>query len=935
MTFETGSLVRARGREWVVQPESDGDMLILRPLGGAGDETTGIYLPLERVEPAVLSPPAPSEPGDPHSARLLRDAVRLGVRSASGPFRSFGRLSFDPRPYQLVPLLMATKLETVRLLIADDVGVGKTVEAGMIARELIDQGDIERIAVLCPPHLAEQWRSELAEKFGIHAELVLPGTTGRLERKLKLDQSLFEMYPHVIVSIDYIKAPLKRNDFIRHCPELLIVDEAHGCAADPTGRTRQQRHELVQALASDPERHVVLVTATPHSGKEEAFRSLLGLLKPEFTDLPEDLSGKQNQARRRELAKHFVQRTRADIRGYMDTETPFPERSDEESTYRLTREYRQLFERVLSYAREVVRDPQSHGHRRRIRWWAVLGLLRALGSSPAAAAATLRSRAAVGDAQSEEEADEIGRRTVFDLTDGVTADFSDTVPGADPEEGDESRRRLMDLARTAEKLQGDGDAKLKGLVNLLEGLLRDGHRPIVFCRFIATAEYLRDQLRKRLPKDVEVEAVTGLLANDEREARVAALVDTDRPSRVLVATDCLSEGINLQHGFDAVVHYDLAWNPTRHEQRAGRVDRFGQPSPLVKIVTYYGTDNQIDGIILRVLIRKHEAIRHSLGISVPLPTEAETVMEAIFEGLLLNEDAGVESPRLPGFEEYFAPKEAELDVKWNTAADRERRSRTLFAQQSIKVDEVAREVHEVREALGSIEDVKTFVTDVLRAEGTLISANGRVEANLSDAPYALREVLGAGRFRASFSLPAAPGEVSLTRNHPVVEGLASYVTAAALDPTSRAIASRTGACESSEIDLPTFLVLLRMRFHIIRRKGSSTRQLLAEESRMVGFRGGIADPKWLAEDEVARISAVRSVRAVTSDLARSLLQPAINALSVLEPYFADEIERRRQELLAAHCRVRTESGAKGVTYSADAYRPPDVLGVYAYLPAEA
>jgi SNF2 family DNA or RNA helicase len=910
-------------------------MLILRPLGGAAEEATGIYLPLERVEAAVLPPPDANDVGDPHSARLLRDAVRLGFRSSSGPFRSFGRLSFDPRPFQLVPLLMATKLETVRLLIANDVGIGKTVEAGMIARELMDQGDVERIAVLCPPHLAEQWQSELADKFGIDAELVLPGTTARLERRLKLDQSLFEVYPHVVVSIDYIKAPLKRDDFIRTCPELLIVDEAHACAADPTGRMKQQRHDLVSALASDTDRHLILVTATPHSGKEEAFRSLLGLLKPDFADLPDDLSGKENAHHRRELARHFVQRTRADIRKYLDTGTPFPERSDDEATYRLTPEYRRLFERVLSYAREVVRDPGSDGARRRIRWWAVLGLLRALASSPAAAAATLRSRAAADEAASEEEADEIGKKTVFDLTDSETAEFLDTVPGADPNEGNESRRRLLDLARAAEKLEGNEDAKLRGLVDILNGLLGDGHRPIVFCRFIATAEYLRDQLRGQLPKEIEVDAVTGLLATEEREARVAALVATDQRARVLVATDCLSEGMNLQHEFDAVVHYDLAWNPTRHEQRAGRVDRFGQPSAQVRIVTYFGIDNQIDGIILRVLLRKHDTIRHSLGISVPMPTEAETVMEAVFEGLLLKENAGLEDERLPGFEEYFAPKEAELDIEWNANADRERRSRTMFAHQGIKVEEVAREVREVRDSLGSTEDVKNFVTDVLKAEGALVGVNGHVEADLSGASFALRDVIGSEKLLAGFTVPVAPGVVLLMRNHPVVERLASYVTASALDSTSRGIASRAGACESEEIDSLTFLILLRMRFHVIRSTGTSMRRLLAEESRIVAFRGTPRAPTWLPDDEAANIASGRSLRGVEPDLARSLLVPAIEGLPLLEPFFSTEIERRREELLAAHRRIRVESGAQGVTFSAEAHLPPDVLGVYAFVPSEA
>ena len=211
MSFAVGSLVKAREREWVVLPESTDDLLVLRPLGGTEDEVTGIYLPLERVESARFDLPDPAQVGDFTSCRLLRDAVRLGFRSSAGPFRSFAQLAVDPRPYQLVPLLMALKLDPVRLLIADDVGIGMTVEACLIARELLDRGEARKLAVLCPPHLAEQWQAELRTKFNIRAELFLPSTVTRLERDLSVGQSLFEYYPYLIVSTDLIKSDRRRQ----------------------------------------------------------------------------------------------------------------------------------------------------------------------------------------------------------------------------------------------------------------------------------------------------------------------------------------------------------------------------------------------------------------------------------------------------------------------------------------------------------------------------------------------------------------------------------------------------------------------------------------------------------------------------------------------------------------------------------------------------
>src|SRR5437868_697693 len=320
MSYAVGSLVKARGREWVVLPQSEEDLLVLRPLGGTDDEVTGIYLPLEKVAPARFDLPDPQKPGDYRSARLLRAAVRLGFRSSAGPFRSFARINVEPRPYQLVPLLMALKQDPVRLLIADDVGIGKTVEALLIARELLDRGEIRRVAVLCPPHLAEQWQRALRDQFHLDAALVLAGTAARLERDKPATVGLFEQYPVTVVSTDYIKQERRRAEFLRTCPELVIVDEAHTCTAAPgtrSGRAGQIRHQLLREIVDHAkggaDRHLILVTATPHSGSTEAFRSLLGLLDPELEHLPEDLSGDANRKQRERVAVHLVQRQRGDL----------------------------------------------------------------------------------------------------------------------------------------------------------------------------------------------------------------------------------------------------------------------------------------------------------------------------------------------------------------------------------------------------------------------------------------------------------------------------------------------------------------------------------------------------------------------------------------------------------------------------------------------
>jgi superfamily II DNA or RNA helicase len=941
--FAPGALVRARGREWVVLPGSDEALLVLRPLGGSDDEETGLDLAFEGhdVAPARFAPPTTADLGDHASARLLHQALRLSVRDGAGPFRSFARIAVEPRPYQLVPLLMALRQETIRLLIADDVGIGKTVEALLVARELLDRGEIERLAVLVPPHLAEQWQAEMREKFHVDPALVLPSTAARLERGLRLGESLFERHPFVVVSLDFIKSDRHRLEFLRTAPELVIVDEAHTCVeAGGAGGGRHQRADLVRRLAGDAKRHLLLVTATPHSGNEAAFRDLLGYLDPTFADLPEDLSGTANEPARRRLARHLVQRRRADITTFLAEETPFPERLARDETYALTKPYEAFIDRVIAYAREVVRDPAVGNERRqRVRWWSALALLRSIGSSPAAAAATLRERSRTAEASSGDEADEIGRRSVLDLDD-ESNEGADVAPGADPTAADEApvestSRRLRDMARAAEALAGRDDAKLAKGTAIVEELLAGGSSPIVFCRFIATAEYVGEALRKALPADVTVEVVTGTLAADDRAARVEAL--RAHPRRVLVATDCLSEGINLQEAFDAVVHYDLSWNPTRHEQREGRVDRYGQRRPQVKVVTLYGSNNAIDGIVLSVLLRKHKAIRDSLGISVPVPVNSNAVLEAILEGILLRGGSDERSvDQLTFWErEVIDPQRRELYGAWERAAERERRSRSLFAQHAYPLEEVVRARDAARVAVGAGIEVRRFAIDALRAHGATVTErpDGAVEVDAHEVPRAVRDAaaIEAARFRVRFEPPA--GEDALVgRTHPLVDGLATHLIDTALDPLAPSVARRAGVIRTSGVAARTTALVVRLRFDLRTRTRRAERTSLAEEVRVLAFAGSPDDPTWLADAAADRLLDLAPSGNVLPEQARDALERVLAGIDALRPAIERVAAARAADLAAEHERVRDVADLRGRT-AVTPQLPVDILGVYVFLPA--
>jgi hypothetical protein len=488
--FSPGDLVEARGREWVVLPSPDDDILNVRPLSGSEVDAQRIALTLEAtpVKPARFAPPSPGRRDTQDGARLLADALRLSLRRGAGPFRSAAHLGVEPRAYQLVPLMMALKLSVVRLLIADDVGIGKTIEAGLIVREMLDRGLVDRFSVLCPPHLVEQWVGELAEKFDIDAVAVTSARARTLERGLPAAQSLFEAYPHTVVSLDYIKADSRRDEFARACPSLVIVDEAHACVGGERGR--HQRFELLERLVADDERHILLLTATPHSGDDAAFDRLLGLINPEFAGGPQgDENARARYARR--LAQQYVQRRRPDIMesGWHEKRT-FPVHQVKDVSFNLIGEFAAFHDRVLDYCFAVTQRAGADRRSRRLAFWGTLALMRCVGSSPAAAASALRNR-------SSGVADEEAMLPVVFDEDGGLLDQGDLEPGTATADAEE-RAELAKLVAMAETLDAHRaeDPKLTQLLSVLTGILKEGAKPEYLVTVIMTLWKWRD---KRLP----------------------------------------------------------------------------------------------------------------------------------------------------------------------------------------------------------------------------------------------------------------------------------------------------------------------------------------------------------------------------------------------------------------------------------------------------
>lgn len=923
--FQPGALVRARRREWVVQNGSTPQWLHLRPLSGADDEAIRLIPELEPegVQPATFAPPDPAHPGNHSAARLLHDALRLNLRAGAGPFRSFGSIAVEPRAWQLVPLLMALRLPVVRLLIADDVGIGKTIEAGLIARELMDRGEITRLAVLCPPHLVEQWQDELRERFNLHAIALTASTAARVERELPHGVQLLKHHPITVISLDYIKSDRHRAQFLASAPECIIVDEAHTCTRSGAGR--QLRFTLLQNLAQDPQRHLILLTATPHSGDETAFYNLLGLLDSKFTALQGITSA--DDPLRQQLARHFVQRRRKDIAQWQSAAADthgFPRRMNAELTYQLSGGWGAFFDDVQSWCRELAETIEAQhpgGGGARLIWYATLALLRCVASSPAAAVQALSARL---------HGDLLSLERIYDgEDDDLTA--SDLEPPATPEHlPDAAQSRLRALIAQAEKLRGaSGDPKLATLIQHTRELLAEGFAPVIFCRFVATAHYVAEHLRAAFPQ-ASVAAVTGELTPAERRERVEALGNA--PQRILVATDCLSEGINLQHIFTAAIHYDLAWNPTRHEQRAGRIDRFGQRAPEVRCTMLYGQDNPVDGFILNVILRKGEAIQRELGVLVPMPEDEARIQQALVKAALMRRSAS-HTPQQAAFdfgeaEQLLAP----LQTQWRDALESAKANRTIFAQRTIRPEEVLPEWHKQQRALGSSADVAHFLQGACTRLGAPLEA--RRDGILRLLPQHLPEALRLRLNEAGFADEQTLHPSELHRSHPIVTLLAQHLLEDALE-NPHSIAARCAVTLTGDVQLRTTIYLLRLRHQLShQRRGAAPHTMLAEETLTLAVQHRSGSPRWLADDDTAPLLHCTPAPGTLGDATRQReIQAALDFIAQPDSQqrLQEIAQQRAQNLLADHQRVRDAARSTG-QHTVHPCLPVDIIGAYILLP---
>ena len=589
--------------------------------------------------------PAPTSFDHPARLQAFLDAVRWGAisqaddRALQSPFRS----GIEIDDYQLDPVVRALSMPRVNLLIADDVGLGKTIEAGLVVQEMILRHRVRSVLIICPSSLQVQWQEEMRDKFGLEFRIIDSDAISQLRRKRGIHVNPWSHFPRLITSIDYLKRERPLRTFRETLPsgdqptyprayDLMIVDEAHNIAPSGRGKyaTDSMRTLTIRSLAPHFE-HKLFLSATPHNGYQESFTALLELLDSQRFARAVPLD-------RTQLDAVMVRRMKSEIKLRWDGSRRFAERLVEHIEVPYTDEERRAHHALQEYSELRLKHAASDGERMAAEF--VLKLLKKrLFSSPAAFGITLEKhtvtvggRMATGVAARDidEYSDDYADDAEYEAeTAEVVGSVSQTLsPLADNE-----RVLLKQLADYAGKMSLRPDSKAQTLINWLKTTLRPGgkwneERVIIFTEYRATQKWLFDLLaREGFGEEGRLEMIYGGMPNDQREPIKAAFQANPKESavRILLATDAASEGVNLQNHCSRLIHFEIPWNPNRMEQRNGRVDRHGQKAAEVHIHHFVGRgfdaasmsgkvgDLEADLEFLMRAALKVETIREDLG----------------------------------------------------------------------------------------------------------------------------------------------------------------------------------------------------------------------------------------------------------------------------------------------------------------------------------
>lgn len=779
-TLLPGTEVQARGLRWeVVTSEPAGEQTLYRlrcsEQGTLLGRELDILSPFETLEP-LHKPLQPKRAARLdhwrvyHQAFLLEQALGPNALLAAQP----GRLNIAP--YQLVPVMRALRMSRPRLLLADAVGLGKTIEAGLILAELIARRRAHRILIVSPPGpLLTQWRDEMRERFGLRFEVLNRDRLQEIRREMELGANPFDREALALVSMDFAKQEKVLEELERTQYDLVVIDEAHHCAALGTAGDVEdsRRRRLAEVLARRTD-GLLLLTATPHDGFDEHFTSIVELLDPSLLDGPRKLRGDAYQ-------RHVVRRLKRHIKDPQTGAPAFPDRDVKpvpvvfgpDTAPRFASFQQALLELVAPQVRRAVRGK---------RYGDVLAFFSLLKRSVSSAVACRNTLVAIGNRLTElaergEEDQEARRQRLRTLRDyrrrlerfGALSreeeedqahleaeDMASELARAGGAEREVRRERdrlkrisqvrddLRALARAAESAIPE-DPKLAGLEHVLQEIRE--HEPranvLVYTEYADSQAAIVERFGALVRSGNLGGEILALSGEDDDATRTA---HTQRFARedglILVSTDATAEGLNLQRRCHHLVHFELPYNPNRLEQRNGRIDRFGQTEiPRVQYLYLAGTFEE--RLLLR-LVAKYERQRRALGF-VPntlgfVTTETDELAGNLLagvadeQGLLFKQEptkltliAGEdEDTSSPAYREMLAELEKAFGAFGRAAKTFEWLGTAGLGAEG----DLLREANEARERGGglAVEDLAGFVLGALRAEGRKVEEDDRALA---------------------------------------------------------------------------------------------------------------------------------------------------------------------------------------------------------------
>ena len=638
--------VLLRGSAWLVRDNTAlGSRVALRLEDPTTGEVIEALCPPDEFEPLVE--PAPTldrRSFIPFSHwRALHESFRLQTPS-EGQYAAFVAGRISPEPYQFAPLARLLGGPRRGLLIADDVGLGKTIEAGICLLELIARGVGRRVLLIVPPGLIPQWLDEMYEKFGLEFQPIENSAAlDRAQTAVSEGLQPWAYYDRVITSVEYLKRRDVYAAALAHPWDVIVVDEAHylaesGTPANPYSTARNRLGPKLREHA----RTLLLLTATPHNGYRHSFRSLLELVEPAEATL----HGTIEDVRKR-VGRTMIRRLKSQIvktgAGGM-TVPAFPVRVPVEriEVKDLTGEEREIFRLVTDYCAKTIKSAAGSEEEDLVSFAMQIVKKRML-SSRAALHRTVENRLdALASKRSEEppKRSEI-RELQADLplaenqAERAALRVLRSAISRDARRRAAEKKQLATIKKLLEQVAGRPDPKITALMADLERnvLPVAGEKAIVFTEYRDTLAALRDAFTAHPQlRDGFVELTGGLTAR-QRRSRIARF--NEASCRVLLATDAASEGLNLQEHCCRLYHFELPWNPNRLEQRNGRIDRHGQTRPPIIRYLFY-PDSPEDRVLDR-LVERISAM-HDDRVSTP-------DILGILEGARIEEVlGGIESP---------------------------------------------------------------------------------------------------------------------------------------------------------------------------------------------------------------------------------------------------------------------------------------------------